>query len=195
MLLTKNLLAVAGDGPDSRAGERGEGGWWSTTRASRPEKERSSVGGSSAVLGYARPGGQLPGAGHRALRGPDLRLAGGGRIYLPEAWAEDTERRKKAHVPAEVEFQTNGAIALDLIDRGRDAGIAPRAVVADPGYGDESAVLDGLKARGLPYLVGVQATDGFRLAEEMAADAGDGPPPAVFGPEEPPEGADPGGPD
>ncbi len=41
------------------------------------------------------------------------------RLYLPEEWANDAERRKKCHVPAEVVFQEKWRIALDQIDRCR----------------------------------------------------------------------------
>jgi len=34
------------------------------------------------------------------------------RLYLPKEWAEDTERREKAEVPEEIEFQTKPEIAL-----------------------------------------------------------------------------------
>ena len=34
-------------------------------------------------------------------------------LYLPQAWANDAARRKKAGVPEEVVFQTKIEIALD----------------------------------------------------------------------------------
>ena len=37
------------------------------------------------------------------------------RLYLPKEWAEDAERREKAEVPEEIEFQTKPEIALDQI--------------------------------------------------------------------------------
>src|ERR1700756_5575807 len=47
------------------------------------------------------------------------------RLYLPEEWAEDAERREKTEVPEEVEFQTKPEIALDQIRAAAAADIAP----------------------------------------------------------------------
>jgi SRSO17 transposase len=38
------------------------------------------------------------------------------RLYLPEVWANDAERRRKAHVPEDVEFRTKPQIALSQIE-------------------------------------------------------------------------------
>lgn len=99
-----------------------------------------------------------------------------GRIYLPKSWVSDPERCRKAHIPAERGFQTKGRIGLDLVDEGIAAGLEPRAVVADPGYGDQPSFLNGLQKRALPYVVGVSRDTHFRRAEEVEADPGDGPP-------------------
>lgn len=103
------------------------------------------------------------------------------RLYLPESWARDSDRRRKAHVPRDLVFQTKGRIGLALLDEARHAGLRPRAVVADAGYGDQPAFLDGLEKRGLPYVVAVSVSTRFRLADEVAADPGDPPAPAYSG--------------
>ena len=38
------------------------------------------------------------------------------RLYLPQEWAQDVERRKRAQVPQAVAFQTKAEIALALMD-------------------------------------------------------------------------------
>jgi len=103
------------------------------------------------------------------------------RLYLPESWARDSDRRRKARVPREVAFQTKGRIGLALLDEGWRAGLRPRAVVADAGYGDQPAFVDGLEERGVPYVVAVSVSTRFRLADEVAADPGDPPTPAYSG--------------
>jgi SRSO17 transposase len=79
-------------------------------------------------------------------------------LYLPKEWVEDSERRKRAEVPEEIEFQTKPEIALDQI-RAAVAAQVPRGVVlADAAYGIGSDFREGLTELGLPYVVGVQSS-------------------------------------
>jgi SRSO17 transposase len=41
------------------------------------------------------------------------------RLYLPEEWAGDAARRKQAHVPEAVVFQTKAELALTLLDEAK----------------------------------------------------------------------------
>lgn len=79
----------------------------------------------------------------------------GMRLYLPEEWASDAERRAKAGVPEEVVFRRKWQLALDLLDEALAAGAPPRLVLADCGYGDSTEFRDGLVERKCPYLVGI----------------------------------------
>ena len=80
------------------------------------------------------------------------------RLYLPKEWAEDAERREKAEVPEEVEFQTKPAIALDQIRAAVAANLGRGVVLADAAYGINTEFRDGLTALELQYVVGVQSS-------------------------------------
>lgn len=80
------------------------------------------------------------------------------RLYLPQAWADDPDRRKQAKVPADVVFQTKPQIALDQIRTARAQGVAPGVILADAGYGADGGFRAGLSGLDLVYVVGVQPT-------------------------------------
>lgn len=103
------------------------------------------------------------------------------RLYLPEGWTQDQERLSAAKVPAGTSFKTKGEIALELIDAGIAAAVPTEAVLADAGYGDQPRFLEGLEARGLPYLVGVASSTRFRLARDVEGDLGEEPAPPYQG--------------
>jgi len=80
------------------------------------------------------------------------------RLYLPEAWAQDPARRRKAGVPEEVVFQTKPEIALDQLRWLVEAGVPAAPVLADAAYGNDGGFRAGLEALGLAYAVGVQSS-------------------------------------
>jgi SRSO17 transposase len=53
------------------------------------------------------------------------------KLYLPEVWAKDAQRRAKSHVPEEIAFATKIEIARELIASALDAGARCRFVLAD----------------------------------------------------------------
>jgi SRSO17 transposase len=79
------------------------------------------------------------------------------QLYLPESWCEDTQRREQAGVPAELLFKKKWEIALSLLDAARSNGGPTLPVLADAGYGDAREFRDGLRKRGLKYVVGVSS--------------------------------------
>jgi SRSO17 transposase len=80
------------------------------------------------------------------------------RLYLPEGWANDRARRAKAGVPEDVVFRTKPEIALDQIRTALLAGVPSGVVLADAGYGIDTAFRTGLTAIGLSYIVGIQSS-------------------------------------
>ena len=90
------------------------------------------------------------------------------RLYLPESWASAPERREKAQVPETVQFQTKAAIALDLLDEAKAAGVKFACVVADADYGDNPAFLNGLEQRHARMVVNVRADFTVATARQAA---------------------------
>src|SRR6202008_4842328 len=78
------------------------------------------------------------------------------RLYLPETWAEDEERRKAAGVPKEISFQSKWAIALEQIRKAVRDGLATAPALADAGYGDSYDFREGITQLRLRYVVGVR---------------------------------------
>ena len=80
------------------------------------------------------------------------------RLYLPEAWANDPDRRRTAGVPDDVTFQTKPQIALGQIKSALQAGVSPAAVLMDAGYGVDTGLRDGITELGLCYVAGIQSS-------------------------------------
>src|SRR5207248_1963857 len=76
-------------------------------------------------------------------------------LYLPEEWANDSARRQKAGVPSEIVFRPKWQISLEQIDRALQDGVRRHITLSDAGYGDITEFREGLSARGLQYVVGV----------------------------------------
>jgi SRSO17 transposase len=76
-------------------------------------------------------------------------------LYLPKSWREDEARRRAAHVPATVRFQTKPQLAQALIGRTLEAGLRPRWVRGDEVYGSDYKTRHFLEARGQPYVLAV----------------------------------------
>jgi SRSO17 transposase len=87
----------------------------------------------------------------------------GWRLYLPESWANDTERRREAGIPEGIVFHKKWELALEIIDQIRGWGLADQVVLADAGYGDSTEFREELEKRSLAYAVGITPQVGVWL--------------------------------
>ena len=98
------------------------------------------------------------------------------RMYLPDVWAKDAERRGKVGVPESVTFQTKPQIALDQIKWACDAGLPRGVVLVDAGYGVDAKFRTGISTLDLRYVAGIKST-----TTVWAPGTQDLPPPAYSG--------------
>jgi SRSO17 transposase len=80
------------------------------------------------------------------------------QLYLPDTWANSSERREEAHIPDGVQFQTKPQIALNMIKQACADKLPLGRVLADCAYGDNVPFRQGVRAVGLEYGLAVQAT-------------------------------------
>lgn len=79
----------------------------------------------------------------------------GMQLYLPESWTSDRTRSQAVGVPDDVLFRKKWEISLGQMDAAMTWGLPRRVVLADAGYGDVTEYRDGLAARKLDYVVGI----------------------------------------
>ena len=91
------------------------------------------------------------------------------RLFVPEAWANDSERRHRGGVPEEIIFRPKWQIALDELDRVRAQGAVFECVLADAGYGNSAGFRYGLSERGLLWAVGILPTQKVYSADVQLA--------------------------
>jgi SRSO17 transposase len=79
----------------------------------------------------------------------------GWALYLPQDWCEDSERRVRAKIPADVTFKTKPELAVELVERATGWEIAVAPVLGDQAYGDDSQLRERLDAADLEYVLSV----------------------------------------
>lgn len=87
------------------------------------------------------------------------------RLFLPEEWDADDERRARAKIPAEVHHRPKWQLALDALDELLAWGLERKVVQADGAYGDTTAFRVGLERRELEYVVQVKGTTSAHSAD------------------------------
>lgn len=112
----------------------------------------------------------------------------GWRLFLPEGWDQDRERRARARIPEEVRHVAKWQLALEILDQLIGWGLPRRVVQSDGGYGDITAFRTGLEDRELEYVVQVKGVTSAQPADAVPvtpAYQGQGRPPVARYPEKP----------
>jgi SRSO17 transposase len=128
---------------------------WILDDTSFPKQGRHSVGVARQYCGQLGKRANCQAAVTLSLANHHASLPVGYRLYLPKEWAEDGPRRKQAGVPDDVVFATKTAIALGLLEQALAQDLPRGFVLADAGYGSDTAFREAVTALGLPYVMGV----------------------------------------
>src|SRR4051812_9701279 len=112
------------------------------------------------------------------------------RLYLPEAWAGDAERRRAAKVPEGIPFLTKPEIAREMLARALDAGVPCAWVLGDEVYGADRRLRAMLEERGRPHVLAIRSND--RLDADLGGGGGAGPALRAGDPQQRPGGRGPG---
>jgi SRSO17 transposase len=75
------------------------------------------------------------------------------RLYLPEEWTEDADRREEAGVPQGVIFRKKPELALEMIQGAVNEGLPFRWVGGDSVYGDSPTFVQGVREFGKLYVL------------------------------------------
>ena len=120
-----------------------------------PKKGRHSVGVARQYCGQLGKEDNCQVAVSLSIANHHASLPVAYRLYLPQDWADDGDRRRKAGVPADIGFQTKHEIALDQVRWACEAGLPRGVVLMDAGYGNNSKLRADISALELSYVAGI----------------------------------------
>jgi SRSO17 transposase len=132
------------------------GCYWIIDDTGFPKKGKHSVGVARQYCGQLGKQDNCQVAVSLSLASVQGSLPVAYQLYLPKDWAADPARRKAAGVPETQAFATKPEIALAQMRLTLGQGVPMGVVLADAGYGDETAFRDGITALGMRYAVGIR---------------------------------------
>src|ERR1700751_1449204 len=77
------------------------------------------------------------------------------RLYLPQEWTQDRERRRKAGIAEDIVFKTKPELALEQIRAATAAGLPRGVVLMDAGSGCNTHLRTSISALALIYVAGI----------------------------------------
>jgi SRSO17 transposase len=120
-----------------------------------PKKGRHSVGVARQYCGQLGKQDNCQIAVSLSLANHEASLPVAYRLYVPEEWVGDAARRRKAHVPKEIDFKIKPEIALEQIRAACGAGLPRGVVLMDAGYGANTELRRSIAALDLTYVAGI----------------------------------------
>jgi len=123
-----------------------------------PKQGKHSVGVAPQYCGQLGREGNCQVAVSLSIANHHASLPVAYRLYLPQEWAKDRARRRKAGVPGRIRFKTKQEIALEQIRWAREAGLPRGVALMDADYGRNAKLRRGVTAQGLTYVAGIQST-------------------------------------
>jgi SRSO17 transposase len=88
------------------------------------------------------------------------------RLYLPQEWTRDQQRRQACHVPPEMRYQTRQEQCLEMLDQWR-AKVPHGWVTGDDELGRHTGLRQALRERGERYVLGVPCNTTIRDLEAL----------------------------
>lgn len=128
---------------------------WIIDDTGLPKKGRHSVGVARQYCGQLGKEDNCQVAVSLSIANEHASLPVAYRLYLPQEWAEDRDRLRKAGVPEDIGFQTKHEIALEQLRWACAAGLPRGVALLDAGYGNNSNLRADITTLGLPYVAGI----------------------------------------
>ncbi len=128
---------------------------WIIDDTSFPKQGRHSVGVARQYCGQLGKQDNCQVAVSLSIANHHASLPVAYRLYLPQEWASDRARRRKAGVPAEIVFKTKPEIALDQLRWACEAGLPRGVVMFDTSYGNNCELRTEITALSLTYVAGI----------------------------------------
>ena len=157
--------------------ERGVCEWfWIVDDTGTPKKGVHSVGVARQYCGQLGKQDNCQVAVSLSLATVRASLPMTWRLYLPQEWCDDAQRRQATGVPETITFATKPELALQQIWAAKTANVPIGIVLGDAAYGNECAFREALVAMELTYVVGIESSTTLWTPGRMPL-----PPPAYDG--------------
>ena len=80
------------------------------------------------------------------------------RLYLPQEWCEDRQRRESAKIPNDIQFKTKVELAIDMLEQAVANGVEAAWLTGDEVYGNASELRQKSSELDLNYVLAVSKT-------------------------------------